>query len=147
MILVCRDDTSLTFRIVHVRSVGNDDTDNAAEGEGEEIASGAVGVTQRAATKKKYRSIILNSEEEDHTIFTAPVSMPNATAPQMQTTMANPNIDTGQLSEPAEAIYMIKVQSGTNATIYMVSVGEMMPKVDKKIWSVDANILLGFIGN
>ncbi|XP_011198952.3 tyrosine-protein kinase receptor torso [Bactrocera dorsalis] len=116
MILVCRDDTSLTFRIVHVRSVGNEDTAKIVEGESEE---GASVVTQRAATEKKYRSIILNSEDEDPTMFTLPMSMGNATAPQMQTTMANPNIDTGQVSEPAEAIYMIKVQSGTNATIYM----------------------------
>lgn len=131
MILVCRDDTSLTFRIVHVRSVENEDTDKAAEGEGDEGASGARGVIQEAAMEYKYRSIILNSEDEDHT----------------QTTMTNPNVDTGQLREPAEAIYMIKVQNGTNATIYMVSVGEKKRKVDKKIWSVDANALLGFSGN
>ncbi|XP_054739173.1 tyrosine-protein kinase receptor torso [Anastrepha obliqua] len=112
MILVCRDDKSLTFHIVHVR---NDESLSVDIEDGEEESS----ITKTyEAIKDKNRSIKLEREDEDQNVFAVSVNMQNATEPQVGTTMANPNVDTGQMILPPEAIYMVKLQNGTNVTVF-----------------------------
>ncbi|CAD7013115.1 unnamed protein product, partial [Ceratitis capitata] len=108
MILVCRDDKSLTFRILHVRSVGN-----ATQINGAEIPRHA---TQRATNGNEYKNILFKKKDEEHTAFTLSMDIRDP----MQATMTNPNGDSEQMSELSDAIFMVKVQSDTNATtVYM----------------------------
>lgn len=110
MILVCRDDKSLTFRILHVRSVGN-----ATQINGAEIPRHA---TQRATNGNEYKNILFKKKDEEHTAFTLSMDIRDP----MQATMTNPNGDSEQMSELSDAIFMVKVQGDTNATtVYMVS--------------------------